>query len=244
VELALDQANAIHNVCEIDLFNNPEWYFHKVNPAGTVIPAITDGGPEVSPEDPSPLSVKLRGSSVTLEFVTDESIPESGLLPSDPVLRAQARFFVDTATKLLPVFLGFLTGIESHQTVLNIVDAIQALLPDSEEPAVGNTYTLIDITITPIIAQPKPVYENEVGKVSAEERSSLREALFGEKYMKYMRYACAVLERPSTRKIIDEVDSVFAPAWSPRPRKMCVGPNLGARPTIEEPAALTRTVHT
>ncbi|KAH7912765.1 glutathione S-transferase C-terminal-like protein [Hygrophoropsis aurantiaca] len=203
VELALDQANAIYNVCEIDLFNKPEWYFNKVNPAGTV-PAITYGGPGVPPEDPSPLGFKLRESAVILEFIAD-IYPEASLLPSDPVLRARARFLVDAAaTKFFPVVFGFLNGIESHQTVLNIIDAIQALLPDSEEFAVGNTYTLADITIIPIIAQLRLVYENEVGKVSAEERNNLREALFEEKYMKYMRYACAMLERPNTRKVIDE----------------------------------------
>ncbi|KAH7925069.1 hypothetical protein BV22DRAFT_465355 [Leucogyrophana mollusca] len=87
IELALTEAKAAYKVYDLDLANKPEWFTAKDNPASKV-PAITYGGPDVPPEDPSPLSEKLAESAVVLEFVAD-IYPESGLLPKDPVLRAK-----------------------------------------------------------------------------------------------------------------------------------------------------------
>ncbi|KAH7925068.1 glutathione S-transferase [Leucogyrophana mollusca] len=219
VELALVEAKATYKVCDVDLFNKPEWFAAKVNPAGKV-PAITYGGPEVSPDDPSPLSEKIAESAVILEFIAD-IYPDSGLLPKDPVLRAKVRFFVDTvATKLLPPFFAFSRGLESYENFLKGVEAIQDLLPETGDFAVGDTYTIADATIVPFVVRLKITYEKDLGKFAPGEGRKLGEELHGAKYAKLMRYTRTMLERPSTKATYDEehVTSVFRKVYAQPPK--------------------------
>ncbi|ELU43933.1 Glutaredoxin domain-containing protein [Rhizoctonia solani AG-1 IA] len=91
--IALQEAKADYTLYEIDLANKPDWYAPKVNPASkgvSTIPAIAYGGPKVDPANPSPESIKLAESLVLLEFIAD-LYPNSGLLSTNPVERAQAR---------------------------------------------------------------------------------------------------------------------------------------------------------
>ncbi|KAH0834663.1 hypothetical protein J3R83DRAFT_10178 [Lanmaoa asiatica] len=92
VELALLEAGASYTPHGFDIYNKPAW-FAQVNPLTGKIPAITYGGPNVPPEEPSPLSFKLTESYVILEFLAD-LFPNSGLLPpaSNPTGRARVRF--------------------------------------------------------------------------------------------------------------------------------------------------------
>jgi glutathione S-transferase len=60
-EIALALAQADFKRFEIDLFNKPDWYAPKVNPASKV-PAIAYGGPDVAPDQPSPASTKIAES--------------------------------------------------------------------------------------------------------------------------------------------------------------------------------------
>ncbi|KAJ7107374.1 hypothetical protein C8R44DRAFT_885390 [Mycena epipterygia] len=60
-ELALEEAKVSYNRFEIDLNNKLEWYAPKVNPASKV-PAFAYGGPQVSPDLPSPDSDKIAES--------------------------------------------------------------------------------------------------------------------------------------------------------------------------------------
>ena len=71
------------------------------------MPAIAYGGPQVPPDQPSPDSTKIAESLVLVEFVGD-LFPESGILPKDPVKRAQARFFIEgISSKFIPAWYAF-----------------------------------------------------------------------------------------------------------------------------------------
>ncbi|KAH7921390.1 thioredoxin-like protein [Leucogyrophana mollusca] len=203
VALALAEAKAPHKVCEVDLFNKPEWFTAKVNPVGKC-PAISYGGPEVAPEDPSPQSEKIAESAVILEFIAD-LYPESGLLPKDPVLRARVRYFIDVvANKLVLPSFAFSNGVEPYENILKGVDAIQDLLPETGDFAVGDTYTIADATLIPFAARLQIVWKTELGKFAPGEGRKLGEELQGPKYTKFMRYLNTMMERPSTKATYDE----------------------------------------
>ncbi|KAG1731618.1 uncharacterized protein EDB91DRAFT_1252055 [Suillus paluster] len=203
VEMALLEANAPYKGYQVDLFNKPEWFTSKVNPVGKV-PAVAYGGPDVDPEDPSPLSAKIIESNVILEFVAD-LYPDSGLLPKDPVLRANVRFFIDAITKHVqePVY-AFLQGLESYENVLKGIEFIQGLLDEGREFAIGDHYTIADACIIPHIAKLKIVTETDIGKFPVGMGYKLGEELKGPKFAKFMKYVERMLERPSFKQTHDE----------------------------------------
>ncbi|KAI0089005.1 hypothetical protein BDY19DRAFT_993817 [Irpex rosettiformis] len=149
VEIALLEAHAKFTRYEIDLSNKPGWFQSQVNPAGK-IPAITYGGPEVPPDQPSPESVKLNESLVLVEFIAD-LYPESGILPKDPVLRAKARLFIEfVSTKLLQVFRAGI-NLQNVDILVQAFEEIQALLPPTGF-AVGE-FSIADISIGPFLSR-------------------------------------------------------------------------------------------
>ncbi|KAG1717456.1 hypothetical protein EDB19DRAFT_1922904 [Suillus lakei] len=154
IELALAEANAPHKACQIDLLNKPEWFADKVNSVGKV-PVVTYGGPNVDPDDPSPLSVKIAG------------IEYSGLLPKDPVLRAKVRFFVNAVTKHIEEpCTAFVQGREPYDNALKGIEFIQRLLEEGRDFAVGDHYTIADACISPLLARLKIVTETDLGRAS------------------------------------------------------------------------------
>ncbi|KAG1717751.1 hypothetical protein EDB19DRAFT_1922133 [Suillus lakei] len=203
IELALAEANAPHKACQIDLLNKPEWFADKVNSVGKV-PVVTYGGPNVDPDDPSPLSVKIAESNVILEFLADV-YPESGLLPKDPVLRAKVRFFVNAVTKHIEEpCTAFVQGREPYDNALNGIEFIQRLLEEGRDFAVGDHYTIADACISPLLARLKIVTETDLGKFPVGMGYKLGEELKGHKYAKFMKYVQRILERPSLKQTHDK----------------------------------------
>ncbi|KAF9057002.1 hypothetical protein BJ165DRAFT_1334392 [Panaeolus papilionaceus] len=161
VELALKESKLPHKRYEIDLSNKPEWYAPKVNPASKV-PAIAYGGPDVSPETPSPDSIKLAESGVLIEFIADIA-PEAKLLPKDPVTRAKARFFVETVmSKWSAVYYNVLNGTAEPSVLLGVIDVIQSLLP-KDGYAIGE-WSIADAAVTPFFARAEVILSNDLGK--------------------------------------------------------------------------------
>lgn len=203
IELALAEANAPHKAYQVDLFNKPEWFAGKVNPVGKV-PAVTYGGPNVDPDDPSPLSAKIAESNVILEFLAD-LYPDSGLLPKDPVSRAKVRFFIDATHKHLEgSLLDFIRGRESYENALKGIEFIQGLLEEGKDFAVGNHYTIADACISPHLARLKIFTETDLGRFPAGMGYKLGEELKGPKFAKFMAYVQRMLERPSLKQTHDE----------------------------------------
>ncbi|KAJ1730742.1 hypothetical protein LPJ61_002862 [Coemansia biformis] len=97
---AFNAANVPYTVEEIDLANKPSWY-PLVNPRGKV-PALR-----------TPDGTILIESLVIAEYVADQ-FPESGLLPSDPVARAQLRLFIEKfGSEFTPDYYRALTAADT-----------------------------------------------------------------------------------------------------------------------------------
>lgn len=169
------------------------------------VPAIAYGGPDAPPENPSPESVKLAESLVLVQFVAD-LFPEANLLPKDPVLRAQTRFFIEVvSSKFIPAYQKFVVRGEGYEELLTAVEAIQDILPATGGYAVGEQYTIADIAITPFIARLKVAATNEVGKYPVGQGREFLQALGGQKYAKYYAYARRLLDRQSYQATFDAV---------------------------------------
>ncbi|EIW75409.1 glutathione S-transferase C-terminal-like protein [Coniophora puteana RWD-64-598 SS2] len=202
VAIALHEANAHHTTCEVDFENKPDWYVKFVNPAGKV-PAITYGGPSVPPDQPSPESAKIAESVIILEFIAD-LYPSSGLLPSDPVKRAQARFFIETLhSKFIPPFFGWLIGAEPGVSGLaEGIKALQVLLPEEEKGlyAIGDEFTIADAAFAPMWALIRLIVDKSLGEeLYGQQLAATKEALGSPELAKFTAYGDRLLERPSVK---------------------------------------------
>ena len=158
--------------------------------------------------------MKLAESLVLVEFVAD-IFPEANLIPKDPVLRAQARFFIEVvSSKFVPALQKFLGRGEGYEDLLTAAEAIQNILPASGSYAVGDQYTIADIAITSFLARLKVASANEIGNFAVGQGSELLKALSGEKYAKFHAYVGRLLDRESFRATFDEVRS-FPPVGRP-----------------------------
>ncbi|KAJ6582522.1 glutathione S-transferase [Mycena vulgaris] len=202
VELALAEAKVDFTRVEIDLGNKPQWYALKVNPASKV-PAIAYGGPQVPTDQPSPESVKIAESLILVEFVAD-LYPASALLPTDPVLRAQARFFIDVvSTKFGPAFMGLARG-ESFAGLWDALEALQSLLPADKPFAVGNQFTAADIALAPFLARMEVALKNDIGVFKAGEGTQAAEYFFsGGRFARLVKYFDAIKARESFKTTFD-----------------------------------------
>jgi len=158
------------------------------------VPAITYGGPEVSPDEPSPESQKLAESGILIQFLADL---DERLLPKDPVARAKARFFIETATPLIsgPFFRALSRG-EDPEAVLEAFDSIQKLLPE-EGYAVGE-WSIADAAVTPFFARAELAFTNDYGKYEEGKGQAVWEKLqTDEKYARFCKYYRDLKSRPS-----------------------------------------------
>ncbi|KIJ63476.1 hypothetical protein HYDPIDRAFT_29284 [Hydnomerulius pinastri MD-312] len=192
VSMALEEAKADAK---------PEWFAAQVNPADKV-PAITYGGPDVPPSSPSSESTKLAESLVIVEFIAD-LYPDSNLLPKDPVLRAKARFFIETFTaKFSP--RSFILRNEPYQPILDAIAAIQDLLPESGMWAVGDAFSIADLNFAPLYARFKLTIDSGLGMYEPGKDRELLNAMADPKYAKFNAYVAHLLERPSFKATWDE----------------------------------------
>ena len=174
------------------------------------------------PDEPSPVSVKLAESLVLLEFLAD-LYPAAALLPTDPVLRARARFFVNTfETRVYPeAFLDFFFHAAPSATLLDALAALQALLPlfpDAPEEDMGGEsegepggpfavgqWSIADMAVAPSLARIYMFLAHDMGKNSLEDgRAALAELREGSRFARLRRYVEDVQARPSFRATWDE----------------------------------------
>uniref|UniRef100_A0A0W0EYB0 Putative glutathione S-transferase n=1 Tax=Moniliophthora roreri TaxID=221103 RepID=A0A0W0EYB0_MONRR len=182
----------------------PLWFTPQVNPASKV-PAISYGGPIVPPEQPSPDSVKLAESLILVEFVAD-LYPECGILPPDPVERAQARFFIEIFnTKVAPGFVGFLLRGEHFEALLKGLESLQVLLSKDGPYVLGERFSIADIAVAPFMGRMETALTNEVGAYEIGEGTKCWEAVTKDpKFEKLMKYYAALKQRPSFKVTYDE----------------------------------------
>lgn len=204
VELVLNEADAEFTRYEVDLKNKPEWYAPKVNPASKV-PAIAYGGPKVSPDKPAPESKKIAESLVLLEFISD-LYPSVSLLPKEPVLRAKARFFIDTvSTKFNPAYFSYvIRGDGSLDNLLKAFEAIQALLPPAGGFAVGE-WSIADAALIPFVARMFVALKNDLGAYPVGEGPKLLETILGSSSLqRFQKYWSEASAKPSFTATFDE----------------------------------------
>jgi len=202
--MALEEAKLSYKTYPIQIAApKPDWYLEKINQKG-LIPAITYGGPDVPGDQASPLATVITESPIIMEFIADLR-PETGLLPADPVGRANVRMFIDTVnTQLVPAFLRFLKEGASYKPVLDGVRAVQKRLPDHGKWAVGDTFTIADIAAAPFIARIGLPGKYGVGKYAAGEDRLLRDALDSPEFARFNAYGVRLFERPSFKATYDE----------------------------------------
>ena len=171
------------------------------------MPAITYGGPEVPPDEPSPLSFKLAESSVILEFIAD-AYPEAKLMPANPMQRAKVRFFTETvARKYSPAYMAWIMDNEpqAEENYLKAIDSLQGLLSDSGEYVVGDSFTIADACITPLIHRLQLSIDYDIGKFPVGNGPKFGELLKDPKYAKFAKYANAATARPVAKENWDAV---------------------------------------
>jgi len=202
--IALAEVGAKFTEYEIDLQNKPEWYAPKINPASKV-PTIAYGGPAVPADQPSPESVKIPESAITVEFIAD-LFPDSGVLPKDPVSRARVRYFVDTfVNKFIAPYHGFAARGEKLEDVLQGVETVQSLLPDKGAFFLGDTFSAAEIDTAPFLGRFELVLKHNVGAFSEAEGAQVYNTLKTDpKYAKFRKWAEAVLARPSVKSTLPE----------------------------------------
>ncbi|KAI0787533.1 thioredoxin-like protein [Fomes fomentarius] len=187
VQFALDEANATYKKHLFTQFGvKPEWY-KQVNPLANV-PSIAYGGPDVSPDQPSPDSVKLTESLALIEFIAD-LYPEAGLLPSDPVQRANARAFIAVYENYVQV--PFRATFFQGQPADGLLQAIEQ-------------FSLANSAVTPFFVRMWLFLNNGIGKYTAEDGQKLRDALTSEKFARFKWYLDDIQERPGFRKSWDD----------------------------------------
>ncbi|KAF7318421.1 Serine carboxypeptidase [Mycena chlorophos] len=205
VEMALYEAKAGYSRFEVDLVNKPEWFARDVNPASKV-PAIAKptAAHKPPPDQPSPLSTKLTESLVLLEFVAD-LYPNSSIFPTDPILRAKSRFFIDAVTtRFLPPYMGPIAHAKSFEPFWDALDSIQRLLPDDKVFAISDEFTVADMAIAPFLGRMEVWMKNDIGAYPKGEGLKAAEYFFnGERFKRFVRYFDAIKARESYKHTID-----------------------------------------
>ncbi|KAI0366054.1 thioredoxin-like protein [Pilatotrama ljubarskyi] len=200
VHIALEEANAAYTLHSVNLKERPAWYA-KVNPAGK-IPAITYGGPKAPPEDPAPEAIKINESLIILEFLAD-LFPEAKLLPSDPVLRAQARLFMNTVDQhLFEGFKRFLFNYTegAEKALLDGFEALQMRLPPAGF-AVGE-WSIADAAAAPFLVRIELLLKHDLGTFPEGEGPKVLQVLQGPKFARVMKYLEDCKTRSSVKALV------------------------------------------
>jgi glutathione S-transferase len=207
----LEEINAKYQRYEIDLQAKPDWYAPKINPASKV-PAIAYGGPVVPPDQPSPESLKVNESLILLEFINDID-PEHRLLPKDPETRVRVRLFIDAVgSKLAPKwYLSSIKG-DSLSNLMEGLETIQTYLSPENKYAIGNEFTMADITILPFLARADLSLRHDVGAFPMGAAPAAYDLVQNdEKFATLRQYFNTLKERESFKKTFDPVRSISFP---------------------------------
>ncbi|TRM59558.1 thioredoxin-like protein [Schizophyllum amplum] len=202
-EIALAETGIPFKRVEIDLKNKPEWY-PNVNPRGQV-PAITYGGPDHPPEKPSPEAEKIAESLVLVDFFNDLA-PNHPLLPTDPVRRAKARYFVEAiGSRFTPAWYASYMRGEPFDKLFDGLESLQALLPATSKYAIGDEYTIADVAATPFFARLEVALRDDFGAFAQGEGPKAWKTLTTEpRFARWREYYANLKARESFKKTFDE----------------------------------------
>lgn len=201
---ALEEVKADYKKFIIDPSNRPSWYQSEVISTGKV-PVIAYGGPSVEPEQPSPESIKIPESSILLEFVAD-LFPDSPLMPKDPILKAKARLFMDTAaTRFIPQYLNFLMRGAPPQEMFFGLQALQDMMPEDSTWILGDQLSIADLAIAPFFPRMELAFSNDLGAYNPGEGKKAYEILSQYPgFERYRKYVEAIKAREEFQKTFDQ----------------------------------------
>ncbi|KAL1667348.1 hypothetical protein GGF50DRAFT_124968 [Schizophyllum commune] len=237
-EMALLETGLPYKRCEINLRAKPEWYT-QVSAGGQVrpipiptplsppsplhlitthphpqVPALTYGGPDVPPDQPSPESTKLIESMVLVEFANDLA-PTHPLLPTDPLLRARARFFIEAlSSRVTPQWYATVLRGEPFDKLFEGLEYLGSLVKGPY--AVGEEYSIADVAATPVLARLEVCLRDGVGnfKEGAPGEGAYERLMGEERFARWREYFAGLEERESFRKSFDE--AAFKQAYALR----------------------------
>ena len=170
------------------------------------MPAVTYGGPDVPPDQPSSESAKIAESLVLIQFFADLA-PESDLLPQDALGKAKVRFFLDAFNKIQPNLGKWANGSGSYDAFFEALDAIQDQLPPvgKGKYIFGDKFTLADIAVAPFLGRALLIQlKNGLGKFDKEEAKRGWDHFQGPKYERVRQYIDDITTRPSWESTFDE----------------------------------------
>ena len=181
---------------------------------GNQVPAIAYGGPDVPPDQPSPESVKIAESLVLVEFVAD-LFPSSGILPADPLKRAQARFFIEgVSSKLVPAWYGVQVRNAPVEDLYAALEYLQSLLPAESGFVVGE-FSLADIAIATFLARMRITFLNDLGAYPEGEGPKIYAEITGSgRFARLAKYQEDLFARESFKATFDEVRELVSPQIS------------------------------
>ncbi|TRM59549.1 hypothetical protein BD626DRAFT_559498 [Schizophyllum amplum] len=201
-EIALAETGLPFKKYEIDLKSKPEWY-PQVNPIGQV-PAITYGGPDVPPDHPPPTPPNSPNPSSSPS--SSMTSPRHPLLPTDPVLRAKARYFAEAFSSRVSAhwYASCLNG-EPFDKLFDGLESLQSLLPAEGKYAVGDEYTIADIAVTPFLARLEVALREDVGMFPIGEGPvGYKTLMTGPRFSRLRDYFANLKARESFKKTFDE----------------------------------------
>ena len=154
----------------------------------------------VPADQPSPESTKIVESLVLLEFVAD-LYPNAQLLPSSPLDRSRARYFIDVVSnKAVPGFFSMVMKAEGPDALFRGLEEIQSLLPP-EGFAVGEKWSIADAAITPFLGRTDLLLRNDIGKYPVGEGPKVHAEIFqGARFARLQKYFADVTARESWQK--------------------------------------------
>lgn len=157
-------------------------------------------------DQPSSESVKLTESGVLLEFLAD-IYPSAKLLPTDPVQRAKARFFIEKVnTAVIKSWIGFQKGQGTKEEFFAGLEATQNLLPETGF-AVGE-WSIADVAVAPQFGRVEVALREDLGPWEEGVGPDMYKVVFeGTRFARWVRYWRDIEARESWKKTWDEVRS-------------------------------------
>ncbi|KAF9950380.1 hypothetical protein BGZ65_006649 [Modicella reniformis] len=206
--IAMAETRQEHDKIEVDISTpRPDWYLQEINPFGQV--------PSLKVDDKHIILESL----IVTEYIADLHL-ESGLLPTDPLQRAQTSYLIQhwgsrtqAAIHKATITRDPVESAKLRQEVMMELEKVDVLLRnavsdenpttsfDSEKGSflffLGAKFTLADLAIAPFLARFFLISAFQKEGTHEEFEKSLQE---NPKVQRFLEWRDAILQRPSLQK--------------------------------------------
>jgi glutathione S-transferase len=145
-----------------------------------------------------------------VEFINDLITPtgSTALLPHDPVLRAKARFIIESVcSKLVPAYFNATLRGEHPKNIVDAIEILQGFLPELQQTELdkGGLYLLgkdqwsmADAACVTVLARAEVALENDLGAYDeGEGRKEWERVMSDERFARFRRWYADVKGRKS-----------------------------------------------